>query len=173
MLRNVTIRVTAQTDGKATVSAYPDGPRTVLYEVPLYKVLVEGLDAKGAAVKKEFKALRFGVQLDAQRKVTSPRIVGLADAQRHQLKWDYITTMKEMAWRVYAGFFIHRGPDDPASSDWGSIGCVEVSGKGEWDRFNQSIADFTGVPVASFATVKTVAASYDAANRPALKKKMR
>ena len=172
MLKHVLIKVTNQSFGTGTVRAYPDGKADVLYEVPLYKIVVEGTDSNGKPVTKDFKAYRFGVQLDARRGVKAPRVVGLSDAQTYVLSWSYITTMKQMAWRVYAGFFIHKGPDFPATSNWGSIGCVEISGPGEWYRFNKTIADLSGTSsLQTIGNSKTLKAKYDAALRPPLKLK--
>ena len=174
MPRKVVVRVTKEIIGAGTLRPYPDKQEGVLYEVPLYRVVVAGTDAKKNAITRDFKAYRFGIQLDAQRQVTSPRVVGLADAQSHVLNWSYITTVKEMAWRVYAGFFIHRGPDDPATSTYGSIGCIEISGKGQWDLFNKTIIEFAGASSAEqVSTAKTIRADYDAAPRPALKRKIK
>lgn len=170
--RAVIVKVTGQKSGIGTLRAYPDGAKNILYQVPLYKVVVEGVDASGRAAAKTFNAYRFGIQLDASRGVNSPRVVGLADKQSHHLKWNYITTMKEMAWRVYSGFFIHRGPASPATSDWGSIGCVEISGSGEWERFNNSVKAFAGSnSLAKIGTSNLLKAVYDAAPRPPLRKK--
>jgi hypothetical protein len=41
------------------------------------------------------------------------------------------------AWRLLEGkgFLIHQGPDDDAKTAGGSLGCIEVVGKDEWDDF--------------------------------------
>lgn len=136
-MRNVVITVTSQTIGNAHILSYPHRPIPyTVYRVPLYRVTVSGKNDKNSTVTEDFEAIRFGVQRTLSR---SARVVGLADEQTHTLDWSNITTMRGSAWRVYDGFFIHRGPDNPLGAEMGSIGCVEICGADEWNRFNDTI----------------------------------
>lgn len=116
-------------------------------------------------MQEDFEAVRFGVHKPYS---SHPRMVGLAEAQTHHLTWDWVTTMQEDAWWVYDGFFIHRGPRDPMFG-FGSIGCVEICGIGEWDRFNNTILNLTGLT--SFTEISNrqlLTAEYESATRPPL-----
>ena len=42
------------------------------------------------------------------------------------------------------GFLIHQGPDDDAKTAGGSLGCIEVVGKDEWDDFLGLLESITG-----------------------------
>ncbi len=137
----VIITVTNTKIGVAKLLSYPYRPKRIKYQVPLYRVKVEGKDTSGNPVEAKFEAIRFGVK---RTKTINAHIVGLQDAQSYTLTWHFITTMDEMAWRVYAGFFVHRGPNSPSSGTFGSIGCIEICGIGEWDRFNNLIKELAG-----------------------------
>ena len=152
--------------GNAHIPSFPDKQNSrILYSVPLYRVYVEGRDDANNFVQKDFEAVRFGVHKPYSSHV---RMVGLADSQTHTLSWDWITTMNEDAWRVYDGFFIHRGPSDPLIG-FGSIGCVEICGVDEWNRFNDTILNLTGLT--SFTEISNrqlLTAEYESATRPPL-----
>ena len=170
-MRQVKVTITSQTRGIGTVRPYPDGPSTELYEVPLYDVIVSGKDDLDIPHSYTFQALRFGVQKDKNRGVTEPKIVGLADSQTWVLSWAYIGTMKEMAWRVYSGWFIHRGPAKPETSAYGSIGCIEICGINGWRDFNDRIcelAGYTNGKQAEISNLQLVSAIYESAPRPPL-----
>ena len=170
-MRQVTVTVTSQTRGIGTVRPYPDGPSTELYEVPLYDVLVSGTDDQAIPRSYTFQALRFGVQKQQGRGVAQPRIVGLADAQTWTLTWAYISTMQEMAWRVYGGWFIHRGPAQPLGSSIGSIGCIEICGVNGWRDFNDRICELAGYAhnkQSEISNLRLVSATYESATRPPL-----
>lgn len=167
-MHKVFVTVTNTTNGIAKLTSYPYRPDSIKYEVPLYIVKVKGKDKSGKDVETKFKAIRFGVK---RTRDLAAHMVGLQDAQSYTLSWSYITTMREMAWRVYAGFFVHRGPSTPLAGTYGSIGCIEICGSGEWDKFNnliKKLADCeTMMEVSSNRYVKI---TYMAATKPALKK---
>ena len=150
--RPVTITITNIIVGYGTLVAYPDdadaerGQRNdvPLYRIPLYRVIVSGKDAKGNNVRQAFSAYRYGIQLDAARGVTSPRVVGRSSAQTQTGDWRMMPHFGEMAWNIGGAFFIHRGPDDPSTSDWGAVGCIEICGAGQWQYFNNLISRISG-----------------------------
>ncbi len=85
------------------------------------------------------------------------------------LTWDNITTVDGNAWRVYDGFFIHRGPSYPTNTDGGSIGCIEICGVGEWDQFNNLIVELSGAKNKREVSEKRLlTAEYQSASRPPL-----
>ena len=166
-MRPVTVIVTSNILGNAKITSYPDKQNFAkLYRVPLYRVYVEGRDATNNFVQEDFEAIRFGVHKNYS---SHPKIVGLADMQTHILSWDWITTMEEYSWRVYDGFFIHDGPDNPMSGFYGSIGCVEICGANEWSRFNDVIQDLSGAnSPEEVSTGGLLTADYEIATRPPL-----
>ncbi len=167
-MRNVTVLVTSFKIGSARITSYPYRPNKprILYSVPLYQVTIKGKNENNNLVTEDFEAIRFGVY---RSKNEGPKVVGLADYQTHTLSWDYITTMNDDAWRVYSGFFIHQGPSDPLSGRYGSIGCVEICGLGEWERFNDTIKKFSGLKsLTEVSKNKLVTVEYQTAERPLL-----
>lgn len=165
-MHKVIITVTNTKSGLAKLTSYPYRPDGIKYQVPLYIVKVEGKDKLGNAVEKEFKAIRFGVK---RTKTINAHMVGLQDSQSYTLTWDWITTMSEMAWRVYSGFFIHRGPNNPMAGRYGSIGCIEICGSGEWDRFNNLIKELANCEtLKEVSTKKYAKVVYKTAIKPSL-----
>ncbi|WP_452220833.1 hypothetical protein [Lacinutrix salivirga] len=167
-MHRVVVTVTSTKDGIAKLTSYPYRPDGIKYEVPLYVVTVKGKDKSGKDVEKKFKAIRFGVK---RTSTINAHMVGLQDAQSYTLTWSYITTMREKAWRVYAGFFVHRGPIKPLDGTYGSIGCIEICGGGEWDKFNNLIMELADCSsMAEVSNNKYARIDYMAAVKPALKK---
>ena len=162
-MKKVEIVVTNEKEGLARITSYPYRPDKKRYKVPLYKVYVKNLETQKTH---EFKAIRFGVK---RTKLKAAHVVGLQDNQEYTLQWSYITTMREMAWRVYSGFFIHRGPANPLAG-FGSIGCVEICGVGEWERFNTLIKQITKCSSEEEVSLNKLAkVIYKKATRPILK----
>jgi RHS repeat-associated protein len=172
-IRPVTVTITDQIVRTATLVSYPDGARgdrslSQLYEVPTYRVTVSGTDNDGVEQLFEFEALRFGIQENAAQGI-APRVVGLSRAQTHILRWNRITTMDAMAWRVTRGWFIHEGPRDPATSRFGSIGCIEICGAGQWTAFNDAIRGLAGsTNLGAIGQSGRLQAVYQAATPPPL-----
>ncbi|WP_299889201.1 hypothetical protein [uncultured Lacinutrix sp.] len=165
-MHKVTITVTNTKIGLAKLTSFPHRPDGIKYQVPLYTVTVKGKDKLGNSVEKNFKAIRFGVK---RTKTLNAHMVGLQQAQSYILSWSWITTMKEMAWRVYDGFFVHRGPNNPMAGTFGSIGCIEICGSGEWDRFNNLIKELADCKTAKEVSTKRYAKIvYIAAIKPSL-----
>ncbi len=108
--------------------------------------MIWGKDARNNSVTEDFEAIRFGVHRTPDKQA---RVVGLANAQTHTLSWSYISSMRRTnycyGWRVYDGFFIHKGPNNPISGISGAIGCIEICGANEWDRFNDTIKKLAGL----------------------------
>jgi len=161
------ITVTNIQTGSAILTSYPYRPdRSIRYRVPLYRVTVSGTNSAGKKVSTNFEAIRFGVK---RTETIAAHVVGLADVQNYTLTWSFITTMSEMAWRVYAGFFVHRGPAHPLTENFGSIGCIEITGVGKWAEFNALILTLTGAASEGEVSRDRLAKIfYQAATRPPL-----
>ncbi|MFK8100946.1 MAG: RHS repeat-associated core domain-containing protein [Saprospiraceae bacterium] len=150
-LRKVKLIVTNETVGEAHVSGYShDNGRTDnVFKVPLYKMILEGIDVNGEKVSREFSVIRFGIlQYHTGEKAS---VVGLADRQTHNIsQWrpDYLDGLVDAtpgAWRVMGGHLLHDGADNPtAENAWGAIGCVEVCGENGFGRLNWLVRKFTG-----------------------------
>ena len=168
-MRKVKILVTNITQGTAYLCSYPDKQRSegIKYKVPLYIVSVEGKNHNGSRVSEIFSAIRFGVKKSYHNKTV--KVVGLSDSQTHTLTWDNITTMTGNAWRVYDGFFIHEGPYSPTTQLYGSIGCVEICGVDEWDRFNKLIVNLSGARnEEEVSSKRLLTVEYEGAGKPPL-----
>ncbi|MCV6628344.1 MAG: hypothetical protein OIF50_00640 [Flavobacteriaceae bacterium] len=141
-MRNAIVTVTREIIGNAHILSFPERPRPyIVYQLPLYRGIVSGTNTRGSRISKEFEPTRFGVHRTWSREA---RIVGLADEQTYNgLGLYYYHARRSLA--AYVSFFIHRGPHKPLGANMGSIGCVEICGAGEWDRFNNTIKSFTGL----------------------------
>lgn len=179
--RRIKLEVGNHPIGRAITFGYPAG-RSTLFEIPTYKLTVNGTDDFRKPSKKDFEVFRFGVQ---QKSTTSsPTVVGLADFQTHIIKaWlpNYSVhsarSVERGAWQVYGNFLIHDGPDDPLSEVYASIGCIEICGgpKG-FDIFNDYIISLSGSKkstraekLAEIGSSGSMIITYLKANRPPLK----
>lgn len=150
-VRDIQMTVGASSIGTGVTWAYPDGPPTVLYRIPIYKMTVTGKDNAGTGVSKEFEVFRFGVK---KAGLSAPASVGLADQQTHTIEmWlpDYSVhsaPSAEMgAWKVYDNFLVHDGPDDPQSTaaPYATVGCIELCGASQFDALNDFIISLSGL----------------------------
>lgn len=167
-MSEVIITVTNTQIGSALLTSYPYRPDNQKYRVPLYRVTVAKKDASTTTIVGNFDAIRFGVN---RTKTVAAHVVGLADAQNYTLTWSFITTMNEMAWRVYSGFFVHRGPVNPMGGTFGSIGCIEITGAGKWAEFNALIVSTAECKSeAEVSSQRRAKIYYQATTRPPLVK---
>lgn len=188
MVRKITIDVTDETMATAVVWGYPrdDVPEDdtgPLYEVPTYKLIVRGTMDNGQPAKREFEAIRFGVQQQTTKH--QPRVVGLAKEQTHTVKkWlaHYAVHSAESeergAWQVIGEFLIHDGPDNPRDKDdpYASIGCVELCGRRGFTIFNEYLQSISGskqsgeqAKLREIGESGSLSVHYQAASRPKLK----
>jgi len=74
------------------------------------------------------------------------------------------------SWQVYGNWLIHERAENPSIQAWGALGCVEVTGKGEWKRFNDVIQSLSGDSnMLIISRARTLSAHYEAVNeRPPL-----
>jgi hypothetical protein len=129
------------------------------YDVPLYYVNVyladDHLSKATYRAKEEFKALRFGVYSndgsDKHYKATGKFVVGLSDD-----KWYRCLEYKAYklhsntenpdngAWVIENLHYIHSGPQGYNDSGYGTAGCVEIFGAGEFVRFCKTLVQYSG-----------------------------
>lgn len=187
-MRKIFIDVTDKVVGTALVWGYPrdDVPEDdigPLYEIPTFKIIVRGTLEDGSPAKREFEAIRFGVQQKTTR--DRPTIVGLAHEQTHIVKsWlpNYTVQSADSeergAWQVFERFLIHDGPDNPLDSNepYASIGCVELCGKRGFVVFNEYLVSLSGTTaagvqdkLAEIGNGKIIIVHYIATSRPPLK----
>lgn len=188
-MRQITINVTDKAVGSAVVWGYPRDdvpPEDIgpLYEVPTFKIIVRGTFDDGIPAKREFEAIRFGVQQKTTRH--RPAVVGLAHEQTHVVQaWDptygphSARSDERGAWQVIGeDFLIHDGPDDPLAREnpYASIGCVELCGPRGFTVFNEYLVSLSGTTksglqdkLAEIGDSRILRVHYAAAVRPPLK----
>jgi hypothetical protein len=172
--RKVTITITNIIVGYGTLVAYPDDAhddrghrdKVALYQLPLYRVIISGKDATGKSVNRNFTAFRYGIQLEAAKGIKSPRVVGRSDAQNQKGTWTFMPHFNQWAWNVGGAFYIHQGPINASTSDWGAEGCIEICGDEEWGNFNSTIEELSGEK--EFLRV-LLSVIYQASARPPIK----
>ena len=138
----VEIKVLDKKIGEGILRPYPNSDGNS-YGTPIYEMTVSGKDDKYEEKIYTFKVIRFGIQRDLGKGITEARVVGLANQQEYVLNWDQATMHGEGSWRVYDNFLVHRGAEYPELQPWGAIGCIEVCGLNEWDRFNNVIKELS------------------------------
>ena len=197
-LRSVDITVSAKKTGEIYEGrAYPiddvDGDgSTELYKAPVYFVYIDGIDATGAKVHKEYRAPRFmpynnpvGARHDDDYKTNGFITAGLSSVPRFAVstyKSDYQVHNRFSPFGgaivVKGSFYIHAGPETIGDFGWGSAGCVEVIGN--FDDFKKDILTLAGssaasgdsaalhAAVASLVSARKLFVRYENAARPNL-----
>lgn len=74
----VAITVTNSKIGTAKLTSYPYRPKRKKYQVPLYRVSINGKDKSGKDIEEEFKAIRFGVK---RTEAINAHVVSFKDTQ--------------------------------------------------------------------------------------------
>lgn len=123
------------------------------YKIPVYKVFIQGTDASGTKIVKEWTALRFmpfwndPKQPDAKYKGKGRGFIssGLNVFPKQAIKmyirgYEIHNTYSQYngAIQLKGNFLIHAGPRDLADSGWGGAGCVEIIG--DFSQFKKDIA---------------------------------
>lgn len=161
MLRNVYITVTNQTVPQVYYAdSYPATDRNYdgkddRYEVPVYKVFIEGTDNNGALQKKEWKALRFmpywnDPHFPARGFKTKGYVVSGLNVFPKQAIKNYVSGYRihnifsdyTGAIQLTGNFLIHAGPSDLNETQWGGAGCIEVIGN--FNTFRKDIMHLAG-----------------------------
>jgi len=180
-MRTVEIKVGSTPGREFPTWAYPNGGHLGYFSVPSYSCVVTGRNDAGNSVLERFEVLRFGVLCKDGK---SPEVVGLADYQSHIIKaWvgsyrvHSASSNENGAWQVYNNFLIHDGPDN-ASEVFATIGCIEITGPQGFVKFNDLIIRLSGPKATSreeqlleIGRAKSMRIIYEAAKRPALKKR--
>jgi hypothetical protein len=148
-LRKMELTVGGTPIGTAQTWSYPsdDSKR---YSIPTYSMQLAGTDGKGAPVIRTFEVIRFGVHRKSPTDRTT--VVGLADPQRYTIQaWlpSYTVhsarSIEKGAWKVFANYLIHDGPDDPRNEVYATAGCIEICGGPQgFDRFNDMVIALSG-----------------------------
>lgn len=168
MTKNVSITIGSAIVAKALICPYNSTQgldATLKYEVPLYKIAVGG---------SLFAAIRFGV---VRKDMTPPRKhlicdCGIANAYSVKPSWkpEYsphsFAGSRPGAWVVFPNktFYIHEGPG--AGDIGGTLGCIEICGTREWDRFLNTIEAAGGADCATLAKLRLVTVVIEAASWP-------
>ncbi|MCX9156934.1 hypothetical protein OPU71_12440 [Niveibacterium sp. 24ML] len=169
LLREATATVTAEVIGKARLVSYPRDSG-ITYEVPLYRLRLDGTDADGRAVSHDFRVARYGVGFTD--KDTAPYICSVR-AGRYLIKRWITGYAKHGAWVLKDGYFLHAAQARP-EQETGLNGCVGVYGPNTLKAFNEVLCALMNVD-ADEAGRKAIAASgkfvvvVESAKRPPLK----
>jgi murein DD-endopeptidase MepM/ murein hydrolase activator NlpD len=147
--RNVIITVSDEkTTEKEEINSYPD--HSMHYLVDTYWVYINGTTTSGQPVTYKFKAVRYGVAYKYNQ-YKEPTVVGLFQEQTHVIptwKPKYLDDNDKGvpigAFVISGTWYFHSGSEDTNSYTVGSIGCVEIAGKGEWTRFCKAIKELSG-----------------------------
>jgi len=180
MPKPVVVTITGRELGRWILTPFQYGPGLqryasgafVRYEVPIYAVSVKG--------GREFKAIRFGL---VNRGVLPPPAVrtcdaGLSAARVANPSWvatysphSFRLPGRPGAWRLIEGkgFLIHQGTDDPTTTAGGSLGCVEIVGKNEWNSFLGDLESISGADCARIASSKAITVKVEHATFPTAK----
>jgi len=178
-MRPVKLIVGGKAIGEARTWAYPAGYALGDFLISTYQLAVAGQNADGRPARENFSVFRFGVQSKDGREA---KVVGLAEQQTHVITaWlpDYrvhsFNTTENGAWRVYASFLIHDGPDNDTEL-FASIGCVEIMGPQGFTRFNDLLISLMGPSgvdrnskLDAIGKSKKLTITYEKADRPSLK----
>jgi hypothetical protein len=170
----VVVTVTAEQTGTWPIAPYNhiDGlDQTSRYEVPVYKVT--------AGAKDVFEAVRFGL---VRIKQSTPRPsrrcdAGLSKELTVKPTWiprysphSFQLPGRPGAWRILPnkGFLVHQGTARKTQTG-GSLGCVEIVGEGEWDRFLARIEALAGASCAEISKAQTLCLHMKSAQFPMAK----
>jgi len=172
-IRPISITVGGTPIGQAAVWAYPYGDQNIKYIVPTYPLIVKGTDTNGNTVSRTFEVIRFGARQEANGRI---HMVGLSDAQSHVVyRWysDYMLHSTDAgeagAWVVYGGYYIHDGPDDRFSGQFGNAGCLEVVGAHGFTILNVFLLQLSGAnSLSQLGASGTITVTYQHATKPFL-----
>ncbi|MRG96384.1 hypothetical protein [Polyangium spumosum] len=198
-LREVLITVSSlQTSDRYLAKSYPDKDYDnnglhELYEVPVYKVFLDGTDADGKPQRREWTALRFmpywndpkmpepGHEADTKGWVNS----GIHfHKKQHVLHYNPHYTVRNTtsaffgSIKVRKHFLIHAGPVSLANIGWGSAGCVEIIGS--FDEFRLHLIQMAGssqtditAGMLEIVAARKLLVQYDMATPPNIKSALR
>lgn len=160
-LKAVEIIVSNLATGEVYLSrSYPDDDydnngKIELYNVPVHKVFIRGINNTGMPEKKEWKAVRFMPYWnDPAAPVKTYKSRGWINAGKHKVARkvvsyynpDYGTHNRYSPYggaiQIEDSFLIHAGPNSLAEYGWGSAGCVEIIGN--FDDFKKDIQSLSG-----------------------------
>jgi hypothetical protein len=171
----VQVHITGEKDGTASIAPYSHARGlnlATIYHVPTYKMTVTGSKTGG---EKLFKVIRFGLR----RRGTDPSPVpvqptcnkGLTDGQTFGPYWNtsysphsFTGTARRGAWVLVGHILIHEGPATGGVA--GSLGCIEVTGAGEWNIFLETIESFAEATCAQVGRKRALTVKLDGAPRP-------
>lgn len=163
--RTVEIVVTSSVVATYEARSYPDqqtepNGQYKLYNVPVFRIHVNGTDATNRKVSADFMAPRFMPYFNDPKRpdphykargwvnagLSSPRRVLVA-----RYKPDYAVQNRFSPGRgaivIKGAFYIHAGPASLQDVGFGSAGCIEIIG--DYNEFKQRIAELSGFSPAS------------------------
>jgi len=191
-VRQVEIVVTNNIVEHYEARSYPDEQRDkkgfyALYRVPVYDILVNGIDDKGNPNSMKFMAPRFMPYFNNPKTPTHYATknwvnAGLSSGRTiiiSKYKMDYEVQNRYSPGRgaivLHKAFYIHAGPADLLNYGFGSAGCIEIIGN--FEDFKKTIAtlsgDMTGTPddaIQRLVNAKKLIVKIEEAKVPNIKK---
>jgi hypothetical protein len=192
-LRPVDIIVSAKRTGENyEARSYPnddfdDNGQIELYNAPVFFVFIDGVDAAGNRVRREWKTPRYMPYYnDPANPVREYKTLGFVNAGLSSVPRQAVPQYKPEyevhnrfspfggAIVVKGTFYIHAGPAELAEAGWGSAGCVEILGN--FDTFKANILELAGSTetnlnkgIGQLVAAKKLFVTYEPAERPNLK----
>ena len=174
-VRKVQVHVTSEKDGTALIAPYSHARHlnlATIYQVPSYKMTVTGSKTGGEQL---FKVIRFGLRRRGADPLPVPAQLtcnaGLTSGRTFMPSWNksysprsFTGTARRGAWVLVGHILIHEGP--AAGEVAGSLGCIEVTGTGEWNRFLGTIESFAGATCARVGQKGALTVKLGGAPRP-------
>lgn len=133
-MREARATLTAEIVGKAKLVSHPRDSG-IAYEVPLYRLRLEGSDADGRPVSRDFRVARFGVGFTDKDK--APFICSVR-AGRYRIKEWVPGYATHGAWVLTGRYLMHAARANPAEATALS-GCVGVYGPKTLKAFNDAL----------------------------------
>jgi len=152
----------------------PYNPPQGVEGAPDYLVSTFAMRVSGIAAS--FNVLRFGIKrtpvFDAPAPPQSTRCdVGIVHQHVYHPPWImYIVHSGPGsipgAWQLQGKFLLHEGSPDP-DVGWGTYGCMEVVGRGEWARLLEGIKQIAGTRnLTAIGKAKALTVHVEAAHLP-------
>jgi hypothetical protein len=131
-LREIQLTLTAETKGSYILAGFVSsrthphghGRTENRFRVPLYKLIVEGLDNDKNKIIREYWVVKFGVRDNPDEK---PKLESLKAGEYPIKSWLSEYLGGSGAWVVNRPFYIHDGQNNSQDA-WGGLGCIELVG---------------------------------------------
>lgn len=176
-VRDVKVIVTSQIVDYAYIKSYPYVDSHAYYEVPVYKMFLEGIDENKSQKKFEYQVIRFGVAWENGINVKDIYVCGLQEENEYTvIEWNPTAISGHGGYRFVGAHYIHVGSRNPkliraSAYDYsGALGCIEIV-KGKFSEFQDNLLMLSGaVSYVHLGRSGKFKVKIEAAERPTRKK---